>query len=64
MKMTVTFEITEKELALALLPNGGTIKEVKIEDKPTRRRRTTAQSETKTPKPRASRKKTAKTEEA
>lgn len=47
MKITLSVEITEKELAQALLPNGGKITEVSVEATPTRRRRTspTTQSE-------------------
>ena len=32
MKLRITFEISEKDLAKALLPNGGTITEVEIQE--------------------------------
>lgn len=41
-KITFNVEITEKELAAALLPNGGKITSVTVEDTPTRRRRSSA----------------------
>jgi hypothetical protein len=64
MNFKITFEITEKELAQALLPNGGKITEVEVTEKATRRRRTSTKDEA-SPKPRASsRKKTAQTKEA
>ena len=62
MNFRITFEITEKELAKALLPAGGKITEFEAVEKRTRRR-TTAEKTT-SPKPRASRTKKAQTEEA
>jgi len=45
-KITFKVEITEKELAAALLPNGGKITEVTVEETPTRRRRSAATTQT------------------
>ena len=42
MKITMMVEITEKELAAALLPNGGKITSVAVEQTPTRGRRKSA----------------------
>jgi hypothetical protein len=45
MKLRITFEISEKDLAKALLPNGGTITEVSIEEE--RKRRATRNTQPK-----------------
>jgi hypothetical protein len=39
MKIQLTVELTEKELAAALLPNGGKVTEVVVDASPTRKRR-------------------------
>ncbi len=64
MNFKITFELNEKELAAALLPNGGKITDVAIEEKPTRRRRSAPKEEKASPKPRASRTKKAQAKEA
>lgn len=64
MKFKITFEITESELAKALLPNGGKITDVEIGTQRQTRRRAT-KKETESPKPTASRaKKASKAKEA
>ena len=45
MKLRITFEISEKDLAKALLPNGGSITEVSIEEE--RKRRVTRNTQPK-----------------
>jgi hypothetical protein len=65
MNFKITFEITEKELAKALLPGGGNITEIEVSETKQRRRRTTTTPKETTPKPRASsRKKTSQKKEA
>ncbi len=59
MKIKISFEISEKELAAALIPNGGKITEVKIEE--TVKRRSATKVVKPPPKPRASRQKKTQT---
>ena len=57
MKLKITFEITEAELAKALLPSGGKISSIEIEDSPkkrTRRTKAEIQAEERSPKRQAS----------
>ena len=59
MKFKITFEITEKELAEALLPNGGKITDVEIGKTVARRARKSSSGDD-SPKQTASRRKSAK----